>query len=99
MSELFTFLCTRNHIRRPRTLRRAESLIDNSIWTRESNRALEAMKLVDPAMLEVLTNKPMAEKRLGTVEEIAHVVAFLAEDKARWINGQSIDVTGGCMAW
>ncbi|KAF2801555.1 NAD(P)-binding protein [Mytilinidion resinicola] len=60
---------------------------------------LDAMKQLDAAMLKQLSSKPTAEKRLGTPEEIAHVVAFLAEDKTRWINGQAIDVTGGCMAW
>ncbi|KAF2496555.1 short chain dehydrogenase [Lophium mytilinum] len=61
--------------------------------------ATDAVKQLDPAVLKQFTSRPTAEKRLGTPEEIAHVVAFLAEDKARWINGQSIDVTGGCMAW
>ncbi|MBW4564462.1 MAG: SDR family oxidoreductase [Mojavia pulchra JT2-VF2] len=33
--------------------------------------------------------------RLGDVEEIASVVAFLASDEARWITGQNIRVNGG----
>jgi 3-oxoacyl-[acyl-carrier protein] reductase len=33
--------------------------------------------------------------RLGTPEDIADVVAFLASDDARWITGQFIDVNGG----
>jgi 3-oxoacyl-[acyl-carrier protein] reductase len=33
--------------------------------------------------------------RLGTVEEIADVVAFLASAEARWITGQVIRVNGG----
>ncbi len=33
--------------------------------------------------------------RLGTVEEIADVVTFLASDQARWITGQVIRVNGG----
>lgn len=36
-----------------------------------------------------------AFKRLGTPEEIAQVVTFLASDEARWISGQSIGVNGG----
>ncbi|UII26932.1 SDR family oxidoreductase [Fulvivirga maritima] len=36
-----------------------------------------------------------AYKRLGTPEEIAQVVAFLATDEAKWISGQSIGANGG----
>lgn len=33
--------------------------------------------------------------RIGTVHDIADVVDFLASEKARWITGQTIDVSGG----
>jgi NAD(P)-dependent dehydrogenase (short-subunit alcohol dehydrogenase family) len=33
--------------------------------------------------------------RLGTPEEIAEVVGFLASDAARWITGQVITASGG----
>jgi len=33
--------------------------------------------------------------RLGTAEEIASVVCFLATDAARWISGETIQVSGG----
>ncbi|MBH8572447.1 SDR family oxidoreductase [Nostocaceae cyanobacterium CENA369] len=36
-----------------------------------------------------------AFSRLGDVQEIANVVAFLASDEARWITGQNIRVNGG----
>lgn len=36
-----------------------------------------------------------AEKRLGTVDDIAQIAAFLAEDGSRWINGEHISATGG----
>ncbi len=36
-----------------------------------------------------------AFKRLGTPQEIAQVVAFLASDEAKWISGQSIGANGG----
>lgn len=36
-----------------------------------------------------------AFKRLGTPDEIAQVVTFLASDEAKWISGQSIGVNGG----
>jgi NAD(P)-dependent dehydrogenase (short-subunit alcohol dehydrogenase family) len=36
-----------------------------------------------------------ALKRIGTPQDVADVVAFLASDKARWITGASIPVDGG----
>jgi 3-oxoacyl-[acyl-carrier protein] reductase len=33
--------------------------------------------------------------RLGQVEDIADVVAFLASEEARWISGQNIRANGG----
>jgi 3-oxoacyl-[acyl-carrier protein] reductase len=36
-----------------------------------------------------------ALRRLGTAEEIASVVCFLSTDAARWITGESIQVSGG----
>lgn len=34
--------------------------------------------------------------RIGTVEEIANVVAFLASNESSWVTGQSIEASGGC---
>jgi 3-oxoacyl-[acyl-carrier protein] reductase len=36
-----------------------------------------------------------AFSRLGTVEEVAAVVTFLASGQARWITGQVLRVNGG----
>ncbi|WP_026467248.1 SDR family oxidoreductase [Amycolatopsis alba] len=41
--------------------------------------------------IETLT----AHQRLGTAEDIADVVAFLASDDARWVTGQVLDASGG----
>lgn len=35
--------------------------------------------------------------RVGEAEDIGGVVAFLCSDKARWINGQRIEVSGGML--
>ena len=42
---------------------------------------------------ELIDSNPM--KRLGTVDETAAVVAFLASEEARYINGQAIELDGG----
>jgi 3-oxoacyl-[acyl-carrier protein] reductase len=34
---------------------------------------------------------------MGTAEEVANVVMFLASDAARWVTGQTIAVDGGQM--
>jgi 3-oxoacyl-[acyl-carrier protein] reductase len=49
--------------------------------------------LGDDLMSQVLDAIPM--KRLGTVEEIAHAVAFLADEHAAYITGQVLSVDGG----
>ena len=35
------------------------------------------------------------ENRLGTSDDIAQIVGFLAEERSRWVTGQSISATGG----
>jgi NAD(P)-dependent dehydrogenase (short-subunit alcohol dehydrogenase family) len=37
-------------------------------------------------------------KRIGSVDEIAHTILFLASDKARYLTGQSLAVDGGFTA-
>ena len=48
----------------------------------------------DPAFLATLERMSVFD-RLGQVEEIADVVAFVAGHGARWITGQNIRVNGG----
>jgi 3-oxoacyl-[acyl-carrier protein] reductase len=36
-----------------------------------------------------------AEKRLGTMDDVAEVVAFLASEGSRWVNGDHIGANGG----
>ncbi len=42
---------------------------------------------------QLVESNPM--KRLATLEETAALVAFLASDEARYINGQAIEIDGG----
>ncbi len=55
---------------------------------------------VSPEELEYLTKRfdrvPM--RRLGTVEEVAAVVAFLSSDEAPYITGENITIDGGLTA-
>jgi len=44
--------------------------------------------------IDALAKVPPLE-RLGTPEDIAGVVAFLAGPDGRWVNGQTIRVNGG----
>ena len=45
-----------------------------------------------------LKNTPF-ENRLGSTDDIAQVVAFLAEEGSRWVTGQTISASGGNCMW
>ena len=56
----------------------------------------ELLEGVPSAIIEKQKESTPAEKRMGTVEDIAGVVGFLAEgDRSRWITGQVISASGG----
>jgi 3-oxoacyl-[acyl-carrier protein] reductase len=48
----------------------------------------------DQAKAAVKARNPL-ESRLGTPEEVAHAVAFLASPQASWVTGQNIELAGG----
>ena len=54
--------------------------------------ALKGFPTYDKLKEEVLARSPWG--RLGTPEDLADVVEFLASEKSRWISGQSIIVDG-----
>jgi 3-oxoacyl-[acyl-carrier protein] reductase len=50
--------------------------------------------LADPATYErAIARHPLG--RLGTPEDVADVVAFLCSDDARFVTGQTFNVSGG----
>ncbi len=63
----------------------APGLIETPMLTQSEARD----KIVDMAMAEIVL------KRVGTPEDLANVVVFLASDKARHITGEVIKVDGG----
>ena len=50
--------------------------------------------LQDPKLLESFTSRTVLE-RVGTVEDIAAVVAFIASPDAGWVTGQYVEASGG----
>jgi 3-oxoacyl-[acyl-carrier protein] reductase len=56
--------------------------------------ATEAFKLGNPAMNERMVNRT-AMRRAGEPEDIAHAIAFLCSEEARYITGVTLPVTGG----
>jgi NAD(P)-dependent dehydrogenase (short-subunit alcohol dehydrogenase family) len=50
----------------------------------------EMMKILQPVI-----DRTPAGKRLGDPSDVAFAVAFLCEEKARWINGEQLFVNGG----
>jgi 3-oxoacyl-[acyl-carrier protein] reductase len=52
-------------------------------------------RLVGQAATWLASLSPMG--RIGTPQDVADTVAFLASDDSRWITGQWIDVTGGTL--
>lgn len=46
-------------------------------------------------VLRPIIDATPVEKRLGSPDEIAYAVAFLCEERARWINGEHLCANGG----
>ncbi|KAK1767555.1 hypothetical protein QBC33DRAFT_587026 [Phialemonium atrogriseum] len=50
----------------------------------------EAMKVLQPAI-----DATPAARRMGRPDEVAYAVAFLCEERSRWVNGEHLFVNGG----
>lgn len=55
----------------------------------------DMMKSAPAQMVEASKRMTPVENRVGTVEDIAGVVGFLASEQGKWISGQCISATGG----
>ncbi|KAH6980678.1 hypothetical protein BKA56DRAFT_643965 [Ilyonectria sp. MPI-CAGE-AT-0026] len=61
-----------------------------------ATEAFEAAKeSVPEEYLNAQINEATAARRIGTPEDIAYVVGFLASEEARWVNGASVSANGG----
>lgn len=54
---------------------------------------IDTEMIVDAPREELVKHIPM--KRVGTAQEVAEVVAFLASDKAAYVTGEVISISGG----
>ncbi|MYT26047.1 SDR family oxidoreductase [Streptomyces sp. SID7760] len=66
----------------------------NSVGPGVTDTELSAGWLADPAARAHAASRSVFG-RVGTAEEVADVVAFLASPDARWVTGQHLDATGG----
>src|ERR1700759_659088 len=53
----------------------------------------EGVKLVPGTLEEYIENTPLG--RVGTAQDVADAVLFLASDKASWLTGEVLDLNGG----
>ncbi|MFE2288304.1 SDR family oxidoreductase [Streptomyces sp. NPDC059443] len=66
----------------------------NSVGPGITETELNAGWLADPAARAHAASRSVFD-RIGTAEEVADVVAFLASPDSRWITGQHLSATGG----
>lgn len=57
--------------------------------------ASEMLDQVDPKIVEGQKAVTAVGKRLGTAEEVASIVSFLAEVRSSWMSGQCVSASGG----
>jgi 3-oxoacyl-[acyl-carrier protein] reductase len=69
---------------------RANCVAPETILT-ERNQA----RIPEPTKQQMIAQHPLA--RLGTPDDVAHAVAFLASDEESWITGIVVDVAGGAV--
>lgn len=50
---------------------------------------------VPKAIVQAQKDETCVERRVGRAQEVAEVVAFLAEERSSWVSGQTISASGG----
>ncbi|KAF1977092.1 hypothetical protein BU23DRAFT_319686 [Bimuria novae-zelandiae CBS 107.79] len=56
----------------------------------------EMLDDVTKETVEIQLKTTPVEHRHGTIDDIAQIVAWLSDDSARWVSGQTISASGGC---
>ncbi|MET9519732.1 SDR family oxidoreductase [Streptomyces sp. NPDC002994] len=72
----------------------ARGITVNSVGPGITETDLNAGWLADPQALAHASSRSIFN-RIGTSQEVADVVAFLASPDARWVTGQHLNATGG----
>jgi NAD(P)-dependent dehydrogenase (short-subunit alcohol dehydrogenase family) len=71
-------------------------LVDNMMQQMADEQGMSKEKTIEQFLKN---NRPHIELgRPGTIEEVGSIVAFLASDKASFINGSNYRVDGGSVA-
>lgn len=74
-----------------------ENIRINSLHPGYADTPLTVQRFSDPAVRQVLLDRtPMG--RLGTAEDIANGVLFLASDESSWVTGSELVIDGGMTA-
>ena len=55
----------------------------------------DLMAEISEELVDMQRRQTPVENRLGGVDDVAQVVAFLAEEGSRWVSGQVISASGG----
>jgi 3-oxoacyl-[acyl-carrier protein] reductase len=50
---------------------------------------------VPKEVVDVQLKQTAVERRVGTADDIARIVAWLCSDDAKWVSGQTISASGG----
>ncbi|KAL1745988.1 hypothetical protein HDZ31DRAFT_81577 [Schizophyllum fasciatum] len=56
----------------------------------------DMMDTLPKDLIEIQKKRTAMQNRLGTPEDIALIVAWLASEDSQWVTGQTISGTGGC---